>query len=181
VIAIAQMMTARTLGGPEARENFATRILARYSVNAFKMLAPEIWPIPKSSRHAGRVQVVIGGEAFETQALFLTDREAQGWASDGPITAPVTWSNTSADRNTMPAEQPATVLSDETVARTVTPMSLADIARRDIVPMKYGTLRASKSRDLSFPAPVDKKGDRDLYDPYEIVAWYEARQVTVNA
>ncbi|WP_228388846.1 hypothetical protein, partial [Streptomyces jumonjinensis] len=32
---VAQSATARALGGPEVREQFATRILARYSVNAW--------------------------------------------------------------------------------------------------------------------------------------------------
>ncbi|MBT2510829.1 hypothetical protein J7I98_34435 [Streptomyces sp. ISL-98] len=87
VLLVAQSATARALGGPEVREQFATRILARYSVNAWRMLAPEIHPAPKSTKHTGRAQVVIGGTARETQVLFFTDAEAREWATTGPATA----------------------------------------------------------------------------------------------
>jgi hypothetical protein len=84
VLLVAQSATARALGGPEVREQFATRILARYSMNAWRMLASEIHPAPKSTKHVGRAQVVIGGTARETQVLFFTDAEAREWATTGP-------------------------------------------------------------------------------------------------
>uniref|UniRef100_UPI002F9089D3 pRL2-11 n=1 Tax=Streptomyces sp. NBC_01562 TaxID=2975879 RepID=UPI002F9089D3 len=84
VLLVAQSATARALGGPEVREQFATRILARYSMNAWRMLAPEVHPAPKSTKHPGRAQVVIGGTASETQVLFFTDAEAREWATTGP-------------------------------------------------------------------------------------------------
>lgn len=84
VIAVGQLMTAKALGGPEMRECFSTRILARYSRNAWKMLVPEVWPAPKSSRHSGRVQVVLAGEAYETQVLFAKDAEAREWVLSDP-------------------------------------------------------------------------------------------------
>ncbi|WP_204328291.1 pRL2-11 [Streptomyces aureoverticillatus] len=84
VLLVAQSATARALGGPEVREQFATRILARYSMNAWRMLAPEIHPAPKSTKHPGRAQVVIGGTARETQVLFFTEAEARAWASTRP-------------------------------------------------------------------------------------------------
>ncbi|MFB7186413.1 hypothetical protein ACFCZT_14105 [Streptomyces sp. NPDC056230] len=83
VLLVAQSATARALGGPEAREQFATRILARYSVNAWRMLAPEVHPAPKSTKHHGRAQVVSGGSARETQVLFFTEAEAREWATTG--------------------------------------------------------------------------------------------------
>ncbi|MFE7216387.1 hypothetical protein ACFU93_42390 [Streptomyces sp. NPDC057611] len=85
VLLVAQSATARALGGPEVREQFATRILARYIVNAWRMLAPEIHPAPKSTKHHGRAQVVIGGTARETQVLFFADAEAREWATSGPV------------------------------------------------------------------------------------------------
>ncbi|MFD3976041.1 pRL2-11 [Streptomyces cyaneofuscatus] len=86
VLLVAQSATARALGGPEVREQFSTRILARYSVNAWRMLAPEVHPAPKSTKHAGRAQVVTGGSATETQVLFFTEAEAHEWASTGKTT-----------------------------------------------------------------------------------------------
>ncbi len=83
VLLVAQSATARALGGPEVREQFSTRILARYSVNAWRMLAPEVHPAPKSTKHPGRAQVVSGGSARETQVLFFTEAEARQWATTG--------------------------------------------------------------------------------------------------
>lgn len=56
VLLVAQSATARALGGPEVREQFATRILARYSMNAWRMLAPRSTPrrSPPSNRTAPR-------------------------------------------------------------------------------------------------------------------------------
>ncbi|WP_149030697.1 helicase HerA domain-containing protein [Kitasatospora sp. MBT66] len=83
VLAVGQSMTAAALGGPEMRENFSTRILARYTRNAWNMLVPEVQPAPKATRHIGRAQVVLGGTAHETQVLFMTDAEARAWATSG--------------------------------------------------------------------------------------------------
>ncbi|MFH8591476.1 hypothetical protein ACH4GK_42175 [Streptomyces rimosus] len=68
---------------PEVREQFSTRILARYSLNAWRMLALEIHPAPKSTKHQGRAQVVIGGSARDAGAV-LHRREAHQWATTGP-------------------------------------------------------------------------------------------------
>ncbi|BDT39594.1 pRL2-11 [Streptomyces yaizuensis] len=88
VLLVAQSATARALGGPEVREQFSTRILARYSVNAWRMLAPEVHPAPKSTKHHGRAQVVSGGSARETQILFFTEAEAREWATTGTPAPP---------------------------------------------------------------------------------------------
>lgn len=82
VLLVAQSATAAALGGPEMRENFATRILARYSQNAWRMLAPEIAP-PRSPRHIGRAQVVLGGTAHETQVVYMEPDDARAWAMTG--------------------------------------------------------------------------------------------------
>ncbi|MFD3422039.1 pRL2-11 [Streptomyces decoyicus] len=89
VLLVAQSATARALGGPEMRENFATRILARYTQNAWRMLVPEVQPAPKSTRHIGRAQVVLGGMAHETQVMFMSDSEARAWAMAGPASGHV--------------------------------------------------------------------------------------------
>ncbi|MEV4506047.1 pRL2-11 [Streptomyces klenkii] len=108
VLLVAQSATARALGGPEMRENFYTRILARYSQNAWRMLAPEITPAPKSTTHIGRTQVVLGGTAHETQVLFMTHAEARAWAMSGPAHAgSVTLQKTPPTRSAAPAGPPA--------------------------------------------------------------------------
>ncbi|MFI6530713.1 helicase HerA domain-containing protein [Streptomyces uncialis] len=83
VLLIAQSATARAIGGPEMRENFATRILVRYTLNAWRMLVPEVSPIPMPTEHPGRIQVVTRGRARETQVLNLSNAEAREWAISG--------------------------------------------------------------------------------------------------
>ncbi|MFE4337406.1 hypothetical protein ACFRQM_51495 [Streptomyces sp. NPDC056831] len=134
VLLVAQSATARALGGPEVRRQFATRILARYSVNAWRMLAPEVHPAPKSTKHHGRAQVVIGGTARETQVLFFTETEAREWATTGKTAAgpkpaalptqpgPVQLQKPPAP-DTQPAAAPADFLTDawSTTAATAAP------------------------------------------------------------
>ncbi|MFE2561268.1 helicase HerA domain-containing protein [Streptomyces sp. NPDC059352] len=83
VLLVAQSATARAIGGPEMRENFATRILVRYTLNAWRMLVPEVSPFPMPTEHPGRVQVVTRGRAQETQVLNLSNAEAREWAMSG--------------------------------------------------------------------------------------------------
>ncbi|MFD4888605.1 pRL2-11, partial [Kitasatospora sp. NPDC058402] len=118
VLAVGQSMTANSMGGPEMRENFATRILARATRNAWNMLVPEVQPAPKFTRHIGRAQVVLGGVAHETQVLFMTEPEAHAWAMVGRSVAASqgrsTPSNLEKDPTTVattgPAASPATNL-----------------------------------------------------------------------
>ncbi|MGV9885193.1 hypothetical protein [Streptomyces sp. NPDC003006] len=141
VLLVAQSATARALGGPEVREQFATRILARYSVNAWRMLAPEIHPAPKSTKHIGRAQVVIGGTARETQVLFFTDAEAREWATTGAAPAirravpaqpgPVQLHKTPADSLTTvtdPTRLPADAAPATELATAAEPVATAPVA-----------------------------------------------------
>ncbi|MFY4722214.1 pRL2-11 [Streptomyces sp. LaBMicrA B280] len=108
VLLVAQSATARALGGPEVREQFSTRILARYSVNAWRMLAPEVHPAPKPTKYQGRAQVVSGGSARETQILFFTEAEAREWATTGkPAPAAAGAPSASVQLQKPPADSPA--------------------------------------------------------------------------
>lgn len=80
VVAIGQRIETRTLGGGDIRESFGIRCLARYTMQTWKMLCAEIWPMPRKSRVRGRWQIVFGGESVSTQVVFMTDSEAQSLA-----------------------------------------------------------------------------------------------------
>lgn len=86
IFGVAQSGTTNAIGGPEVRENFATRCLTRYTVNAWKMLAPEVMPMPKKSTITGRWQFVASGQASEGQVIFATDAEARQFAVSGTVT-----------------------------------------------------------------------------------------------
>lgn len=177
VLMVAQSATAAALGGPEVRECFATRILARYTQNAWKMLVPEVSPIPRSTRHIGRAQVVLGGVAKETQVMFMSEQEATQWALSGIVAdAP----NVSRHAVTY-THVPALTSDDECdVTESVTPLlsvvkaterrySLAEASREGIVPMTADALRQAKRRS-GFPHSRDGK-----WTARELVDWYASR------
>lgn len=172
VLLVAQSATAAALGGPEVRECFATRILSRYTQNSWRMLVPEVHPIPRSTRHVGRAQVVLGGVAMETQVMFLSSEEASQWASSGVVAPPPV---TSRDRTRTSLTREYAV----TEAVTVTPeltlikggrMSLAEAAREGVVPMKADALRQAKRRDPNFP-----EGEDGRWTAEELQTWYHNR------
>lgn len=201
VFLVAQSATANALGGPEVRECFAVRILSRYTRNAWNMLVPEVQPVPRSTRHVGRAQVVLGGVAHETQVAFFTDSEAREWASSGTVStspagygqdhgqgvtsrghaAPVTSADApDASRDVTPhltlvkggPDAPA-VPPRPTVPPQVPRYSLAEAARMEIVPMKADALRAAKKRDLE--KGEFPEGVDGKYTAEELQKWYRNR------
>lgn len=179
VLLVAQSATAAALGGPEVRECFATRILARYTQNSWRMLVPEVYPIPRSTRHIGRAQVVLGGQATETQVLFMTDEEATKWATSGVQAPPLDLSRD------IPAP-PSTRENERDSHASVTPAltlikggrtySLAEAAREGIVPMKADALRQAKRRDPEFPA-----GENGRWTAEELQTWYRNRPMAQSS
>lgn len=160
----AQSGTANAIGGPEMRECFATRILARYTVNAWKMLAPQVTPVPRASKHPGRVQVVLGSVAYETQGLMFTTAEAREWATSGVESPPVDLDGGMS--RDIPLQNPS---SEVSVTRDVTEeprMSLAEAERRGVIPMTAAAMRQAKTRG-GFPEGVDKK-----YTASELQSWF---------
>lgn len=173
VLLVAQSATAAALGGPEVRECFATRILARYTVNAWRMLVPEVAPIPRSTRHVGRAQVVLGGVATETQVLFFSDLEAREWASTGVLAPPPSLSRD--NRAPFPTRENgrdshAGVTPDLVLIQGGRTYNLAEAAREGIVPMSADALRQAKRRDASFPP-----GDNGRWTAEELRNWHAAR------
>lgn len=196
VIAIAQMMTARTLGGPEARENFAVRILARYSVNAWKMLVPEITPVPRSSRHPGRAQVCIAGVATETQVIFGKDDECREWASaDCSCHRHGEHSGTGVPTSQRPSPIPAQGQRPGSVSDTpgltlvpdlpeqpaeLSGITLSEAVRDGVIGLSLDAVRKASGRDPEFPEPVGVRGKANLYDPAELMRWQANRPRAVS-
>lgn len=83
VLAVAQFADAKSMGGSDLRENFSTRVLIRYTKNAWTMLAYDCGlPMP-APEQAGRGMVCRAGRARETQFLYLTEDQARALALDG--------------------------------------------------------------------------------------------------
>jgi hypothetical protein len=150
-IVVAQSFTARAIGGPESRENFAVRILGRYSLNAWKMLCPEVWPAPRTNRNVGRVQMVTGAEAFATQVLNTTDEEAYNYATSG-------------DAIRQPVQ---TTITTEGVTDQVKTYNLAEAVRAKIIPYEYDTAKKIRQRNESFPPlPATEEEIRQWFANY---------------
>jgi hypothetical protein len=199
VLAVAQLATAKDLGGPEQRENYAVRILARYTANAWKMLVPECTYTP-STRHPGRAQVCIGGTATETQVLFMTPHEARDWALAGRRQTPVddTGALSGAPAGVAASQARATAGflggTGGTVASAVADvacdtgpaagaaepagvsLSEASKDRGDaVVDLRLDALRQASRRDPEFPAAVGRRGQARLYAPEALQRWQRNR------
>lgn len=75
LLCVGQFMDARTVGS-DIRECFSTRVLIKYSKNAWTMLAYDCGLPQPAPEHKGRGMVCYGGKARETQFLYMTDQEA---------------------------------------------------------------------------------------------------------
>jgi hypothetical protein len=168
VLAVAQMLTARTIGGPEARENMGVRILARYTMNNWRILVPEIWPPPKSSRHSGRVQVCVAGEARETQVAFLSAREAKALATSGIVSEFPADDGAAVSTAAAGSSAPGMYLTGHGA-----PVGLAEATAKGILPISLEAARKARQRDPEFPPARGKGGSAGelLYDPAELSAW----------
>jgi len=172
VLAVAQMATAKDMGGPEMRENYAVRILARYTPNAAKMLVPEC-NLPATTRHPGHAQVCIGGVAHETQIVFMGDREARDWVSEqrGDRVEDVA---TVAGRDDPGSQgkQPATVAGPPRDGVTgLTLMEASADRGLGVVELRHDALRQAARRDPEFPAPIGQRGPARLYAPAGLQRW----------
>lgn len=178
VLALGQMLTARALGGPELRECFGTRILARYTVNAWRMLLPEVWPMPRSSRHPGRVQVGMAGTAREAQVVFLSASEARELSLSGTVSD---WADSPAN----PAIQMAYTQREQmgynpglhlvTDDQGAPPVGLSEAVERGIVSLSLEALRSARKQDSEFPPAVGKRGTQLTYDPLALERWERNR------
>lgn len=168
VLAIAQMLTARAIGGPEARENFGIRLLARYTSNAWKMLVPEA-PQPRPSRTLGRWQLVVGGVATEVQVCYLTPAQARAIAS--PVTG---------DAEGLDSASPADVTGNR---RQDELLSIKDACEQSVLPWsvvnaKRRLIRA-RAAGRTVPLPAGKRGlQTDLYRRADLLAWVASESVS---
>ncbi|WP_200210899.1 helicase HerA domain-containing protein [Micromonospora coerulea] len=149
VIAIAQMLTARAIGGPEARENFGIRCLARYTANNWKMLVPEA-AMPRASRTLGRWQIVIGGQSTEVQVAYLNKAQVRAIITPRVPDSPLT----------------SDVPGDGDI------MTLRDAVDAGVLPWSYDAAKKRLQRRVgTIPEPRGKRGNADLYARQDLAEW----------
>jgi hypothetical protein len=160
-VVIAQRLEANVVGGGAARENFADRYLARYTPQTWKMLAGDVWPMPKKTKQSGRWQSVKHSEAHATQVIFVTEAQAIEWALNGRDVPAITERN---DQRKHLGHVPAGTR----------------VGLRDALPQLPGptltlvALRKHAQRDDRFPAG-EYDGTQNVYDLDELVAWKTRR------
>lgn len=177
VVSIAQLFTVQATGGdPVARENYATRLMARATNNAWKMLLPECAPFPKINRKRGRWFIGADGVATEFQVAYFTEEEALEHATTGHVTVPVSWIPGS--------EQPQEPVTDEPVTEEPAPAlySLREAVEAGLVgDLTYDGLRQRKSRDKeNFPEGV-REGGREKWTEEQLTTWYSALTLLSSA
>ena len=178
IVAVAQQLTAASLGGGAVRENFGVRVLSRFSVNTTKMLIPEVTPPPRSSRHKGRMVLAVDGEAFDVQGGYLTEAETIEWAKSGVAQTDVRQVVSHAlTREDVPADLPREAGHLALVPPPAEPsdaVSLAAFSESSGVPLK--ALRNARERDETFPEPVETGArNASLYRPEDLETWAQAR------
>jgi len=186
LLTAAQLFTAQSAGGPAARAQYGTIVMSRFNQRAWKMLLPEITPVPKSGRQPGRGWVALGGEAEETQIVFMTERECREWAASGKPSA-VAVSRSPQDHGSQGkptatvAVQPRLAIvpddpADDPDEGLVT-LWQASIDKGDAwVGLRYDHLRKAAERGGDFPEPVRVDGRRRLYTPESLQRWVSNRE-----
>ena len=184
LIGIAQMLTARSIGGPEARENFAIRCLARYSVNNWRMLVPEAG-MPRASRTLGRWQIVVAGSATECQVVYLSAAEARLFVHKHAPVSPGTHSPLIGVNQEMSPGHDHSGDNGDSVT-PVDPLSeaitLRDAVQRGIAPWAFDATkkrlqRARKAESPTAPMPTGRNGQADLYRVGDLIIWIESELV----
>ncbi|WP_228183904.1 hypothetical protein [Streptomyces anulatus] len=161
--------------------------------------------MPKSTKHAGRAQVVTGGSATETQVLFFTEAEAHEWASTGKTTAaepqhpgppvlhepaplagsppPDAWSSDAAlppiapdlAPAAGPVAVPATSPADPVPDDGDQAVGLRRAAEHHLPGITLDALCFARAKDTTFPAPAAKRGTELLYSVHDLKRWARNR------
>ena len=175
ILMAGQSLTAKSTGGPEGRESFGGRFLARATSNAWRMLAPQIKPAPVKREKPGRWHLVVGDvlKAFQVPFMDLKDSavmaEVTAWATGGKplpdVSAMIIAGGVATTGN-------ARVPSSE----VVTPDGVSLRLFADQQGLSLATLRKWRGERKDFPVPVAVGANRtDLFDQDHLKAYVRER------
>jgi len=177
MVVASQSLTVRALGGdPAVREQFTARVIGGFHTRQlWDMVCGDI-ARPPVVDVAGRLYVVTNGRARTVQGLLMTDDDARGWAVSGEAPPhPTVTDETPGDPTGDTVTRPRLELVSEPEGERVT---LAEAARRSVVPMSAEALRQAKSRALRRGEPFPqtrREGTTETIAADELRAWYDAR------
>jgi hypothetical protein len=200
---IAQRMSARVFNGnADLRENFMIRLLARYTVQTWKMLIPHLKHMRRPT-DLGRWVVAAGDAAQYVQGLLISDEEARMFATSGMAPAASPWALSTGRAHQSPPGteevEASTTLEDQLrpVAAGHHPeqpaiiayrlMRLVDIATTlEYLGITHAILkkaaRADGQGDATFPqARGGGKFSGYLYDLHEVTDWAKRKRAAEAA
>lgn len=206
IVYVAQRLSARaTNGNADFRESFQIRLISgRSSGQTWKMLAPQIKPIPKMEPKPGRWCAVIGSDAVVFQATLITDEEAREFSLGGQEN-PTHPFATAIQTNVPNQRDPSTTLGDQLGSGPASPNQDARALHGDVLPpvdarklsdmvdglahlgITLNVLQhASKDPESGFPGVYGGTPNRGYTYDYQAVAeWarkrHAARQAKRNA
>lgn len=162
VVAIGQRLSAKAMGDPDARDNFPIKLLSRYTGQTWKMLAPEVSPMPVSPRKPGRIYMVRGGEAIEIQVVYFKDEIARNFVTL---------------RDHEAVESTPTLLGEQGTHEVVPlrRVTLSEAVDSGIVGCTLKSLQNYSHRDKRFPKPVGKDGAANVYHPEDLQRWWQSK------
>lgn len=197
---IAQRMSNRVFNGnTDLRENYQIRLLARYTVQTWKMLVGTGVKFIRKPTQLGRWVVVAGEEAAQVQGILGTDEEWRSLAMTGQPNPPYPFSVAVANGNhSQLARQPEAVDGEIDLAlgdqlplevtggntKTVSILrKLVDISvTLDYLDVTEKALRNWRDREIDFPAA--RGGNQFsgyLYDLSEVTDWVRQRRASEAA
>jgi hypothetical protein len=186
-------------GNTDIRENFGLRLLARYSVQTWRMLVGTAVKYIKKPKDLGRWVAVVNDEAQQLQAILMTDDEARELASSGRPNPPFPFGiGLTNSGNSLAVRQPeAPPLVMTTTQEDPLPLEAAEgsndthqVLRKlvdisltlDYLGVTHKMLRNWRDEEESFPEM--KGGNRFsgyLYDLSEVTQWVRNRRATEAA
>jgi len=175
-----QSLTAKAVGGPENRENFGGRALAKASGNQWKMLAPQIKPAPLKQGPPGRWHLVVQDRLTEFQVPFSDLKEKKTKGAEARLIA---WATGGVPGWDVPAamleyDRGVGVLQMDDIPRSepVPPPGISLRQYADDAGLELSTLTRWRERRSDFPVEVAIGANRTkLYDRDHLRDYVRAR------
>lgn len=170
-----QSLTAKVTGGPEGRESYGARMLARATSNAWRMLAPQIKPAPVKRQAPGRWHIVVGDVLRMFQVPFV---DLKNETSPDSVAELIAWATGGRPMPDVPAMIDGWEPSGTTTGE-------AEVPRSEVVPDGISLRQFASEFDLDlpqvrrwserkgFPVEVSVGANRTkLYDRDHLRDWY---------
>lgn len=202
---VAQRFSARvTNGNADLRESFTTIFMTRWKAQTFKMLAPDIKPIPRKLTKPGQWLAITGDTAVRFQAALWSDEEARAYAVSGRPNPASPWCERWQDERLNVGTLNVPTLGDQLGLALTGPSSDTDPhldyidaevvespklrKLRDIVDVvdhlaiTYSILQTASKRDPNFPKVQGGSQFKGyLYSQDEVVEWARRKRAAEAA